>query len=140
MIDLWKPVWNDSSSEGSSCGMAVCIPTTPSNRYIEQLCCFVLLTLMQVLVHEPAGTFIVRISMSQPGSLVLSAKAAAGHPQADAHGLVHAVIQVGGSGFVMAADGWWASSGVALIMACFAVTILLTQLSHQVTHYPWIKS
>jgi hypothetical protein len=45
------------------------------------------------LRNEPAGTFICRFSMSQPGCLVLSTKAPA-HPNADADGLVHAIIRI----------------------------------------------
>ncbi|GBF88728.1 hypothetical protein Rsub_01629 [Raphidocelis subcapitata] len=45
------------------------------------------------LRSEPSGTFICRFSMSQPGCLVLSTKAPA-HPNADADGLVHAIIRI----------------------------------------------
>jgi hypothetical protein len=45
------------------------------------------------LRNEPAGTFICRFSMSQPGCLVLTCKAP-GHPNADADGLVHAIIRI----------------------------------------------
>lgn len=51
--------------------------------------CFV-----QALANEPAGTFICRFSMSQPGCLVLSCKTAPGHPKADADNLIHAIIRV----------------------------------------------
>jgi len=40
-----------------------------------------------------AGTFICRFSMSQPGCLVLSCRVAAGHPNADGDGLLHAIIK-----------------------------------------------
>jgi hypothetical protein len=45
------------------------------------------------LRSEPAGTFICRFSMSQPGCLVLTCKAP-GHPNADGDGLVHAIIRI----------------------------------------------
>ena len=48
------------------------------------------------LASEPTGTFVCRFSMSQPGCLVLSVKAAAGHPKADANNLIHAIIRVSG--------------------------------------------
>jgi hypothetical protein len=48
---------------------------------------------VQALRSEPAGTFICRFSMSQPGCLVLTCKAP-GHPNADGDGLVHAIIRI----------------------------------------------
>lgn len=47
---------------------------------------------VQALVPEPPGTFVLRFSMSQPGCLVLSARVAPGHPNADGDGLLHALI------------------------------------------------
>lgn len=47
---------------------------------------------VQALAREPAGTFIIRFSMSQPGCLVLSCKVTQGHPNADEHGLIHAIL------------------------------------------------
>lgn len=54
-----------------------------------------LLSLTQALASEPAGTFICRFSMSQPGCLVLSCKTQVGHPKADGDDLIHAIINVG---------------------------------------------
>lgn len=51
---------------------------------------------LQALCAEPAGTFICRFSMSQPGCLVLSCKVALGHPKADDSGVIQAIIKVGG--------------------------------------------
>ena len=48
---------------------------------------------VSALRAEPAGTFICRFSMSQPGCLVLTCKAPA-HAGADADGLVHAIIRI----------------------------------------------
>jgi len=49
---------------------------------------------VQALAKEPAGTFICRFSMSQPGCLVLSCKTIPGHPKADADSLIHAIIKI----------------------------------------------
>ncbi|PNW74638.1 hypothetical protein CHLRE_12g489150v5 [Chlamydomonas reinhardtii] len=49
---------------------------------------------INALVNEPAGTFICRFSMSQPGCLVLTCKVGPTHPRADAMGLVHAIIKI----------------------------------------------
>ncbi len=46
------------------------------------------------LANEPCGTFVCRFSMSQSGCLVLTCKVGEGHPQADANGLLHAIIRV----------------------------------------------
>ncbi|EFJ50616.1 hypothetical protein VOLCADRAFT_116796 [Volvox carteri f. nagariensis] len=46
------------------------------------------------LANEPAGTFICRFSMSQPGCLVLTCKVGTAHPKADAMGLIHAIIKI----------------------------------------------
>lgn len=46
------------------------------------------------LATEPAGTFLCRFSMSQPGCLVLSCKTVQGHPKAEADDLIHAIINV----------------------------------------------
>ncbi|GLC44187.1 hypothetical protein PLESTM_001565000 [Pleodorina starrii] len=46
------------------------------------------------LANEPAGTFICRFSMSQPGCLVLTCKVSTVHPRADAMGLIHAIIKI----------------------------------------------
>ncbi len=48
---------------------------------------------ISALANEPAGTFICRFSMSQPGCLVLTCKSPA-HPKADGMGLIHAIIKV----------------------------------------------
>jgi len=49
---------------------------------------------VQALTSEPAGTFLCRFSMSQPGCLVLSCKTVAGHPKAEADDLIHAIINI----------------------------------------------
>jgi len=49
---------------------------------------------VQALMQEPSGTFICRFSMSQPGCLVLSTKVTPGYPNADADGLLHAIINI----------------------------------------------
>ncbi|GIL47568.1 hypothetical protein Vafri_4360 [Volvox africanus] len=46
------------------------------------------------LANEPAGTFICRFSMSQPGCLVLTCKVGTVHPRADSMGLIHAIIKI----------------------------------------------
>ncbi|GIL70201.1 hypothetical protein Vretimale_3493 [Volvox reticuliferus] len=46
------------------------------------------------LANEPAGTFICRFSMSQPGCLVLTCKVGTVHPRADPMGLIHAIIKI----------------------------------------------
>lgn len=51
---------------------------------------------VQALAHEPAGTFVCRFSMSQPGCLVLTCKTGHSHPNADSDGLVHAILKVRG--------------------------------------------
>lgn len=51
------------------------------------------LATVDALSKQPPGTFVVRLSVSQPGSLVLSLRAAPGHPQADAQGCMHAIIK-----------------------------------------------
>lgn len=48
----------------------------------------------QALAREPAGTFICRLSWSEPGSLVLTCKVPEGHPAADVEGLVHVIIAI----------------------------------------------
>ncbi len=61
------------------------------------LCDFlcILIVCSQALSMEPAGTFIVRFSMSQPGCLVLTCKTMPGHPLIDKDNLLHAIIKVG---------------------------------------------
>ena len=49
---------------------------------------------IQALSSEPAGTFICRFSMSQPGCLVLTCKTLPGHPCSDKDNLLHAIIKV----------------------------------------------
>ncbi|CAD7701308.1 unnamed protein product [Ostreobium quekettii] len=46
----------------------------------------------QALAKEPSGTFICRLSWSEPGSLVLTCKVAPGTPAADGDGLLHVII------------------------------------------------
>lgn len=46
------------------------------------------------LAKEPAGTFICRFSLSQPGCLVLSTKVPPGCQSADHDNLLHAIINV----------------------------------------------
>jgi hypothetical protein len=41
---------------------------------------------------QPPGTFLCRVSLGQPGSLIVSCRAAAEHPQADADGVVHVAV------------------------------------------------
>lgn len=48
------------------------------------------------LAKEPAGTFICRLSLSQPGCLVLTCKVQRDHPMADKNNLLHAIINVSG--------------------------------------------
>lgn len=49
---------------------------------------------IQALSNEPAGTFICRFSMSQPGCLVLTCKTVPGHACSDKDNLLHAIIKV----------------------------------------------
>eukprot|EP00798_Chlamydomonas_sp_ICE-L_P011688 gene11688-34411_t len=49
---------------------------------------------VHALSKEPAGTFVCRFSMSQPGCLVLSCKTVANHPKADLDDLIHAIIKL----------------------------------------------
>eukprot|EP00798_Chlamydomonas_sp_ICE-L_P031814 gene31814-7016_t len=49
---------------------------------------------VHALSKEPAGTFVCRFSMSQPGCLVLSCKTIPNHPKADMDDLIHAIIKV----------------------------------------------
>jgi hypothetical protein len=53
---------------------------------------------VDALSKQPPGTFVVRLSVSQPGALVLSLRTGPSHPQADAQGCLHAIIK--------AADLW----------------------------------
>lgn len=46
----------------------------------------------QALAREPPGTFICRLSWSEPGSLVLTCKVSPGNQAADGDGLVHVII------------------------------------------------
>ncbi|CAD7697834.1 unnamed protein product [Ostreobium quekettii] len=48
----------------------------------------------QALAREPPGTFICRLSWSEPGSLVLTCKVAPGTPAADGEGLLHVIIGI----------------------------------------------
>jgi hypothetical protein len=76
------------------------------------------------LANEPAGTFVCRFSMSQPGCLVLSVKAAAGHPKADANNLIHAIIRVR-----LASACWrmhdWMAGGYHSVVATNSVVVVI---------------
>lgn len=48
---------------------------------------------LHALARQPAGTFVCRFSMSQPGCLVLTCKVIPGTPNADNDNLIHAIIQ-----------------------------------------------
>jgi hypothetical protein len=49
-------------------------------------------TVADVLRAQPVGTFVCRVSFSQPGCLIVSCRAHEAHPQADADGAVHVVL------------------------------------------------
>ena len=76
MLKRIAPVWNTEN------------PCVISGLHLDRR------ATVQALQHEPAGTFVCRLSLSMPGTLVLSCKVRPDVERADSDGLIHAIIRV----------------------------------------------